>query len=259
MGSMVEIKDLYRERVNVAVELWDKVLRGEVVSRGELVNLLAKYYEEHDIEPFRGLTKIDIYDKELATVYVVGVYGMGLVTMHDVEEEYGSLFKVELTSDKAYGVIRNYNGDESRTALRNLIEDNQALGDSLEERVFRVYRLVYTGAVLGFIPEDDIAKTYKVFYDVFEPLRQRLVNYVKFYIATKVAEGIALGRFASQNEVRIEKYAYCVRLGLEKCAPTNRLIHEIALSVYKVPANVVNRLVPLIRRSSKSSLVPKAY
>lgn len=256
---MVEVKDLYRDRVNVAVELWDKVLRGEVVSRGELVELLIKYYEEHKIEPFRGLTKIDIYDKELATVYVVGVYGMGLVTPRDIEENYGSLFKVELLADKAYNMVKDYNGDSSKLSLRNLIEDNQSLGDSLEERVFRVYRLIYTGAVLGLMPESDISKAYTVFYETFEPLRNRLVNYVKFYIATKIAEGIALGRFKNQNEVRIEKYAYCIRLGLEKCAPTNRLIHEIALSVYKVPASVVNRLVPLVKRSSKSSLIPKAY
>ncbi|WP_291998620.1 DUF2192 domain-containing protein [Caldivirga sp.] len=256
---MVEVKDLYKERVNVAVELWDKVLRGEIVSRGELVNLLTKYYDEHDIEPFRGLSKIDIYDKELATVYVVGVYGMGLVTQREVKENYGSIFKVELISDEAYGIIKNYNGDESKIALRNLIEDNQVLGDSLEEKVFRVYRLVYTGSVLGFMPEDDISRTYRVFYETFEPLRQRLVNYVKFYIATKIAEGIALGRFSNQNEIRIEKYAYCIRLGLEKCAPNNRLIHEIAASVYKVPPNIINRLVPLVKRSSKSSLIPKAY
>jgi len=81
VGSMVEIKDLYRERVNVAVELWDKVLRGEVVSRGELVNLLAKYYGEHDTtsistprllrktpSTLNGLSLITVNDPSLSTL-----------------------------------------------------------------------------------------------------------------------------------------------------------------------------------------------
>lgn len=255
---MVDAKELYKDRVSAAVEIWDRVLRGEFASRGELVDYLAKLYASRGIEPFRGLSKIDIYDKELATVYVVGVYGMGLVTRGDVDKSYRALFKTELVADSAYDMVKSYS-DDNKLALRNLIEEEQSLGMTLEERVFRVYRLVYTGAVLGLMPEEDITKTYRVFYEVFEPLRQRLINYVKFYIATKIAEGIALGMFRNQNEVRIEKYAYCVRLGLEKCAPTNRLIHEIAASVYKVPNSVLNRLVPLIKRSSKSSLVPKAY
>ncbi len=256
---MVEARDLYKDRVNVAVELWDKILRGEVSSRGELVEMLVKAYGERNIEPFRGLSKINIFDKELATVYMVGVYGMGIVTKADVEKSYGNLFNVEVHSDEAYGVIKSFSGEGDKVRLRNIIDEGNLLGETLEEKVFRVFRLVYTGAVLGYIPEGDIALTYKVLYDVFEPLRERLINYVKFYIATKIAEAIALGMFKNPNEVRIEKYAYCVRLGLEKCAPSNRLINEIARMVYKVPPAVVNKLVPVLKRSSKSSLIPKAY
>ncbi len=76
-------------------------------------------------------------------------------------------------------------------------------------------------------------------------------------MATKIAEKIALGQITNLNDKKIEKYAYCVRLGLTKCAPpSDKLIREIAAKVYKVPRSVVGKLFP--PNVDAKSFVPRA-
>ncbi len=247
---------LYKDRIEASLDAWDKILRGDVSTRPELENLLVTLYKQRGVEPFRGLSKIRIYDKEIATVYVVGKYGLAVVDDSSISQ-YIHLLQVETIGDEVYGKLKSVDfslSDELRSYVRDKV-DVDVMGETLEERVFRAYRLVYTGSIMGFMPETDFVKMYSALLDVFPQLSERLINYVRFYVATKIAEKIALGQITNLDDKKIEKYAYCVRLGLTKCAPSDKLIREIAAKVYKVPRSVVGKLFPNV---DAKSFVPRA-
>ncbi|MEM4530913.1 MAG: DUF2192 domain-containing protein, partial [Thermofilaceae archaeon] len=65
------MKALHSERINACLDLISKALRGELRSREDLVLELERIYSQRGIEPIRGRTKINIFDKEVCTVYVV--------------------------------------------------------------------------------------------------------------------------------------------------------------------------------------------
>lgn len=253
---MSDSRQLYKDRIEASLDAWDKILKGEVSTRPELENLLVTIYKEKGVEPFRGLSKIRIYDKEIATVYVVGKYGLAIVDDESIKQ-YSNLFQIEIIGDDVYNQLRRVDftlSNELRDSIREKI-DIEVMGESLEERVFRAYRLIYTGSIMGFMSETDFVKMYGALLEVFPQLSERLINYVRFYVATRIAEKIALGLITNLNDKKIEKYAYCVRLGLTKCAPSDKLIREIAIKVYKAPRNIVNKLFP---NADTRSFVPKA-
>ncbi len=252
-------KELYRDRIETIIDIWDKILKGEVSTRTQLEELLYIAYRQRGIEPFRGLSKIRIYDKEIATVYLVGKYGLGLDD--DVMRGLKYLFNIELICDQIFTMIKG-NGyginDEVKRKILELL-DNSSIGVSREDRIFRLLRFVFTGTILNFFTEEDFTKCFKVIQQVLseinDPLSQKVINYVKFYVAFKLAEQIALGEIKSFTERKIMKYAYCVKIDVPKCAPSDKLIREVALRVYKVPKKILDKLFP--NESSKSP-VPNA-
>ncbi len=75
------------------------------------------------MEPFRGgLSKIRIYDKEIATVYVVGKYGLAVVDDSSISQ-YIHLFQVEaIGGDEVYGKLKSVDFSLSDD-LRNYVRD----------------------------------------------------------------------------------------------------------------------------------------
>ncbi len=251
MWNGVDTRQLYRERIQVAVDLWDRILRGQITNRAQLEEQLYAEYKKRGIEPFRGFSKIRIYDKEIATVFVVGKYGLGLGD--DIIESTKHIFTVEYKCDKAYLILKERNftiDDFVKDAVRNLI-NNPDLGLGVEDRVFRFMRYVFTGTLLNFFPEEDFVATYRALQEIFPELKDILIRYVKFYVAFKIAEGIVLGQITNPAERKIYKYAYCVKLNVQKCAPSDKLIREVTIRVYKAPKKLVDRLfADLAARSS---------
>ncbi len=251
--SSSEVRQLYKDRIEVAIDIWDRILRGEVTSRPQLEELLYVEYKKRRIEPFRGLSKVRIYDKEIATVYVVGKYGLGLG--NDVMNAVRHLFNVEYVCDNVFQLIRG-NGfgvnDNVMTHIKELL-DSTSLGATLEERLFRFMRYVFTGTILNFFTEDEFIRSYRVLAQAYDSLSFKLIRYVRFYVAFKIAEMIALGHVRSYIDRKIQKYAYCVKIDVPRCSPSDALVREVALRVYKVPRRTVDRLFP---NESSRSLVP---
>ncbi len=251
MWNGVDTRQLYRERIQVAVDLWDRILRGQITNRAQLEEQLYAEYKKRGIEPFRGFSKVRIYDKEIATVFVVGKYGLGLGD--DIIESTKHIFTVEYRCDKAYLLLKKHSfqiDDVLRDEIRTLINVPD-LGLGLEDRVFRFMRYVFTGTLLTFFPEEEFVHTYRSLQEIFPELRDILIRYVKFYVAFKIAEGIVLGQITNPTERKIYKYAYCVKLNVQKCAPSDKLIREVTIRVYKAPKRVVDRLfADLAARSS---------
>lgn len=87
-----------------------------------------------------------------------------------------------------------------------------------------------------------MTKALKIYETVYPQLSERLVNYAAFYSAYKIAEDIALGRIRSAENLKIMKYTYCLRMGFQKCKPSDKLIAEVALHIYKVDKSLLSKL-----------------
>lgn len=144
---MEAVKHLHKDRIEAALVLLERVLNGLVTSRSALVAELQEVYGEKGVEPLRGLSKEGIYDKEIATVYQVGIHGAGVLVPGDFDD----IFYIENRAIEAVEIIRNV-GEvlpaEQKEALARKTEEVK--GRSNEDKVFRALRLVFTGAVLGY-------------------------------------------------------------------------------------------------------------
>jgi hypothetical protein len=236
---MEAARQLHKDRIEAALVLLERVLNGLVTSRSALVAELQEVYREKGVEPLRGLSKEGIYDKEIATVYLVGVHGAGVLAAGD----YDNIFYIENRAIEAVEIIRNV-GEVLSAELKEALakKTEEVKGKSAEDKVFRVLRLVFTGAVLGYYPEMLLTKALKIYETVYPQLSERLVNYAAFYSAYKIAEDIALGRIRSAENLKIMKYTYCLRMGFQKCKPSDRLIAEVAHHIYKVDKSLLSKL-----------------
>ncbi|GAB6945031.1 DUF2192 domain-containing protein [Vulcanisaeta sp. JCM 14467] len=257
MSSGLDARQLYKGRIEAATEIWSKIMRNEVSTRNQLEELVYIVYKQKGIEPFRGLSKVRIYDKEIATIFIVGKYGLGLLD-GELTNAFKNIFNVEITCDEIYNFLkaRNFqlNDNNDTEQLRKMV-DNEVLGPRTEERGFRLLRYVFTGTIMRFFPEEDFIGTYRALSAAYPDLAGRFMRYVRFYVAFRVAEDIALGNIKKVEEKKIMKYTHCLRLNLTKCAPHDKLIREIALRVYKVPRKVLDRLFP---NEDQRSFIPKA-
>lgn len=231
---------LHRDRIEAALALLERVLSGAVTSRSALVAELQQLYQKKGLEPFRGVSREGIYDKEIATVYLVGIYGAGVIAPGD----YDDIFYIENKAAEVVEVVRSVT-EVLTPELRGVLERkvSEIKGRSTEDRVFRVLRLVFTGAVLGYFPEMFLVKSIRTFESVYPSLAERLLNYAAFYSAYKIAEDIALGRIRSPEELKIQKYTYCLKMGFQKCKPSDKLIAEVAAHIYKVNKSTLTRLL----------------
>ncbi len=257
MSNGLDARQLYKNRIEAVTEIWSKIMRNEVSTRNQLEELVYIVYKQKGVEPFRGLSKVRIYDKEIATVYIVGKYGLGVVD-GELANALKGLFSVEIACDEIYSFLKSRNfqlsNNDDLEQLKKMV-DNEALGPKTEERGFRLLRYVFTGTIMRFFSEDDFVGTYKALAAAFPDLASRFMRYVRFYVAFKVAEDIALGNIKKVDEKKIMKYAHCLRLNLTKCVPHDKLIREIALKVYKVPKRTLDRLFP---NEDQRSFIPKA-
>ncbi len=236
---METAKQLHKDRIEAALTLLERVLTGAVTSRSALVAELQALYREKGIEPFRGLSREGVYDKEIATVYLVGVYGAAVLS----PGEYDNIFYIENKAMEAIEIIKSVTEVVSPDVKEMLMKKTEEIkGKSTEEKVFRVLRVVFTGAILGYYPEILMVKSIKTYEMVYPNLSERLVNYAAFYSAYKIAEEIALGKIRNPDDLKIQKYTYCLKLGFQKCKPSDKLIAEVAGSIYKVNKTLLAKL-----------------
>jgi len=236
---METAKQLHKDRIEAALTLLERVLTGAVTSRSALVAELQALYREKGIEPFRGLSREGVYDKEIATVYLVGVYGAAVLS----PSEYDNIFYIENKAVEAIEIIKSVTEVVSPDVKEMLMKKTEEIkGKSTEEKVFRVLRVVFTGAILGYYPEILMVKSIKTYEMVYPDLSERLVNYAAFYSAYKIAEEIALGKIRNPDDLKIQKYTYCLKLGFQKCKPSDKLIAEVAGSIYKVNKTLLAKL-----------------
>ena len=227
---------IYRDRVEASIEIWGNILKRNLVKRGVVVDLLRKTYEKRGVEPIRGKTKIDIYDKEMATLYLVGKYGLGL-DEKEAPEIFGKVFRNEILYEKAFYEVLN--GLPSAEVIKKYF------GKVDENVIFRVLRLGLTKTLLGWEEEGNLIKVIKSFIESFPQYVNRLNSFIRFYIALRLAERIVNHEIRNRLEKEAYKHSMCVKFGSLKNAPPDSLVREIAVYVFKGKEFEVNSVLNL--------------
>ena len=226
------IPAVHRKRISTCIKIWSELLSGKVKNRKHAVNLLRNYYVENRVEPLRGRTRIDIFDKEMITLYLVGRYGLGL-SVEEYKSLYNNVFSKELRYDEAYKRILG--GEDVIEVLKELFRRVN------ENIVFRVIRLVFTAVILGFEEEENLIRLLKIVAERLPELKRRVQGFIRFYIAFKVAEKVVSGEVKNRIEKEALKHSLCVRFNAIKNAPPDDLIREIAVNVLDGDEYQVNK------------------
>lgn len=238
-------KSPYRKKIQVIINILGDIVKMDNIDRDKLVEIVKDYYNEHGIEPFRGRAlPPDIYDKELASLYVVGKYGLGLD--YDYPELFEKIFYKELRFDKAIEYIMDKRYEETRKILLDLSPQKQVDSNTIA----RMLRIIFTKTILGFEDEEKFFEVLRRVKEVFPEEERTVRNYARFYIAFKIAEGIARGDIRDRVSKEVFKQALSARLGIEKILPSDDYVREICINVFKTPSSILDRI--LARKEQKS-------
>ncbi|RLE66287.1 MAG: hypothetical protein DRJ38_02120 [Thermoprotei archaeon] len=230
--------EVHRRRIEACTYIWSVLLKKTFKERKQVVTFLEKVYKQYNIEPIRGKTKIEIFDKEMATLYLVGKYGLGF-NPHDYGDIFNNIFTVELKSERTADIILS-GGDPEQAIKENM-------GDIDENLVFRVIRLIFTASLLGFRDEKDLVKLLEKLEERFPQYGKRFLRFKKFYIAFRIAEGVAIGKIRNRLEKEALKHALCIKLNATRAAPSDSLVREIAVNVLKADEAEVNDALKIDR------------
>ena len=225
------MRKLHRDRVEIAISIWESILKSHSdVTREDVVKKLEKLYKLQGVEPIRGKTKIDIFDKEMATVYLIGRHGLGLGNEH--VSIFRRVFPIEYKSEIAINEILK--GENPREILSKLFKDLS------ENTVFRVLRLMFTSVLLDFRKEEELTVLIQKFENSFPEYQIRFNSFKKFCIAFIIAEKIVGGEVRNRLEKETLKHVLCMKLNAKKAAPSDSFIREIATQVLKAEEFEVN-------------------
>lgn len=231
----------HRDRIKMAVYLLSKFLReAERIDRREAAEILRREYERHNIKPIMGKTvPADIYDKELATLYVVGKYGLGLDRDHP--EVMKKLFYVEEALEEALSLIERGEAGKAREILKGLSPANVVESNTIA----RLLRLPLVKYIVGFATEEELAKVFRSVAEAFPEEEKTVRSYVRFFIALKLAEGIKKGEIRNRAYKEAAKRAMAIRLGFPKCTPSDDYVAAVAENVFNMPRERLSSVLSL--------------
>ncbi|TDA37414.1 hypothetical protein DSO05_00450 [Candidatus Nezhaarchaeota archaeon WYZ-LMO7] len=223
----------YRRHIDACNEVLSLILAGSISNRSEAVEKLAEAYRKRDIGPIRGWSAKNLYDKEMAMVYLIGKHGLGLdfddnLTLSQVfsaELKYEEICRRILEGAKPIDVIQ------------------EVMGSVDKNIIFRILRLMLTAVVLGFKDEGELLKLHKALSEEFKEYGRGFRSFMKFYVALRVAEKIAVKEVRSRSEKEALKLALCLRSDVERGAPPDELISLISKEVFGVPKSVMNKVL----------------
>lgn len=238
---VVRSKDVQR-RLSVLMDLWNKIIdmweSGEKLDRRRIIELLKNAYGEEKLSPLRGASEPeDIYDKELASLYVVGKYGMGLDKQYP--KLFDEIFTNEIRYDKAIDILLTEDPETARDKILAL------MGGRLDDNtVARIFRMKFTEIYFGFSDEEGLARLLKAFIKAFPEKERVAVKYARFYIAFKVAAMIYRGEVRDRITKEALKQATALSFSeLQGAIPDDSYIEKIATGVFKVRRNFLRNIL----------------
>ncbi len=227
-------KSVHRERVKAAIEALKKIFSRQSITRSEAVKILQEVYRANAVTPIRGKAwPEDLWDKEMATLYAIAKYVLRL----DAEnpDVFHQVFGVEEALEDAANAVL---GEEDPEAAKRYL--GFFLGGSLDDNtIARMLRVIATQVVLGIRREEDIERLLARLPKIAPELEDIARKYTRYYIALRVAQAIASGEVRNRIDKEAYKQALAAKIGLGRVIPDDDYIASIALSVYRVPRDIL--------------------
>ena len=241
----------YKKRIQVAVKLLSELVkRIEEIDRSSAVEILRKTYTEYRIQPIKGkTTPPDIYDKEMATLYVISKYGLKLNEEHP--ELHAKIFYVEESLENIISDLLSGRVIEAREKIR-LISPSGIVDSNT---IARLLRIPLTKSILGFTNEEEFREILQKVREALPEEEKTVINYVKFYISLKLAEAIYRGEIKSRDVKEAYKKAVAIRLGFPKATPSDNYAREIARVVFNISEKKLDKV--FTTEKSKSTTRPR--
>ncbi len=228
----------YKKRIQVGVEILSEAFRSPGLTRDKLVAMVKRMYGRTRLSPLRGKAfPPDIYDKELATLYVIARYGLGLD--HDYPEQFEKLFYREIAYEKA---IESVMGGRYEEARRILEEQNP--GRVIDSNTLaRMLRVAFTKLVLGFMDQEEFHTLLKKTKEAFPEEERTVRSYARFYIAYRIAEKIYRGEIRDRISKELAKQGIAAQIGFPKTVPGDDYIWIIAREVFNIPEHILQKIL----------------
>ncbi|ALU11946.1 hypothetical protein EYM_06495 [Ignicoccus islandicus DSM 13165] len=223
---------IYKKKIEVAEDLLAEAME-ENLNREEVKKRLVNAYKREGISPFRGLAlPPDITDKEMATLYVIAKYGLG------IEDELRDVFEYEERLEKAAELLLK--GD--REGVLKLV------GEINSNTLSRIFRVVFTAVILGFKDEKELIELLHKAMEVFPEEEKTARKYARFYIAFRVAEGIAKGEIRDKLDKEALKQSLSLRIGIPKVLPDDEYVYIIAKEVFNLDDSVLKKILKIVNK-----------
>jgi len=222
---------IHATRIEACLEVWSYILKYNVRSREKIRRRLEETYNKYSVEPIRGRTKINIFDKEMITLYLVGKYGLGLDESEIPNKAFSKEIKIEKTVDS---ILKGENVEKVIKKHFRRVDENI---------IFRILRFVLTKILLGWEDEDALIKVFSLFEKKFTKYEKNFKSFVRFYVALRIAEKIVKKEVQNRLEKEALKHSLCLKFNMPKNAPSDNFIREIAVNVFKGEEHEVNTVL----------------
>lgn len=242
------MKQPHRRRIQVAVSILSEVAKKlDEFDRSRLVSYLRQAYERAKLSPIRGKSlPPDIYDKELATLYVIGKHGLGL--FNDYPSMFAKIFYVEENLESAIDLILQNRIDEAREKIKSV--SPSGVVDS--NMIARLLRIPLTKLILGFISEEEFTRILHAVRQAFPEEEKTIRSYAKFFIGFKLAEAIYKGEIRSREYKEAYKRALAIRIGFPKTTPSDEYVKAIAEAVFDLSEEELSKVLKIEKKPESS-------
>jgi len=227
------------------MDIWNRVLdlwesEGRSLSRDDVVRILRDSYRSARISPIKGASSPpDLFDKEMASLYVVGKYGMGLDVQYP--DLFNEIFSREVRYEQAIAALLTESPERAKEKVTILlggrVDDNE---------IARMLRLKLTEVYFGFTREESLLELLRALVNAFPEKEKLTSKYARFYIALKVARAIASGEARDRLTKEAIKQATALKISwLKRAIPDDNYIATIASEVYGVPKRILKDVLQL--------------
>lgn len=240
--------NLKRRRIEALTTVWSILVSKPIKNREEVVEILKDTYNSMSIEPIRGSSNPpDLYDKEMASLYIIGKWGLGID--RDISEEIlKTVFSTEMLFEKVLNVLSKVSTRED--FCKEVDDLCTQLNDSF---IARFLRFAFTLYYFGFIKFEDLVTILKKLYNFYDMFQDTVRRFTKFVIAYEVGARIASGQIKSLMDINMTKNVIALNIGIPKATPSLSYIVEVSKHFFTLPENIVKSIKSLSSKKKQKS------
>ncbi len=239
-------RETQKARIEAAMDALAVLLkRKSVIDRDAARKIVEEIYRSKKIQPIRGKAwPQDIWDKELATLYVIAKYA--LMLHEENPDVFHRIFSYEETLEDVIRIINEKASEEARKFIHFLLG-----GEIDDNTIARILRLETTKLLLGFSTEDKVINLMKKLSEALPEHAATVRKYARYFIALRIAQSIAANIVRNRIAKEALKQALAAKIGFEKIMPNDEYIEEIAVNVFNIPKKKIARILALKNNNKK--------